>query len=148
MKGCDYPPQSIRGIILSIQLYLHMCRINWKLLSEDDPIFVDLYNVIDNVMKDHTEQGLGKVNSCSPVTNTMEEEIWNTRVLSEHTPAQLLDTIMYLIGVNYALRVGGNEHHHLRRPGFIEQIRVGFDTDNIKCLKFQANVKSKTNQGA
>ena len=69
MKGGDYPLQSIRGMILSIQMYVHTCRINWKLLSEDDPIFVDLYNVIDNVMKDHTEPGLGKVNSCSLVIN-------------------------------------------------------------------------------
>ena len=103
MKGGDYPPQNIRSIILSIQMYLHLCRINWKFLSEDDPIFVDLYNVIDNVVKDYTEQDMGKVNSCSSVTNTMEEEMWNTGVLLEHTPAQLLDTIMYLIGVNCAL---------------------------------------------
>ena len=107
VKGGDYPPQSIRDMILSIQMYLHMCRINWKLLSEDDPIFVDLYNIIDNVMKDCTEQDLGKVNSCLPVTNAMEEEMWNTGVLGEHTPAQLLDTILYLIGVNC---VWGGEH--------------------------------------
>ena len=54
---------------------------------------------------------------------------------------------MFLIGVNCALR-GGNEHRHLRRPGFNEQIKIGVDSDNVKCLKFQADVKAKNNQGA
>ena len=67
--------------------------------------------------------------------------MWLTRVLGEHTPAQLLDTIMHVIGVNCALR-GAGEHRKLRRPGFNEQIKVGYDSDNVKCLKFQADVKS------
>ena len=63
----------------------------------------------------------------------------NWRLLNE-------DTIMFLIGVNCAI-CGRNEHHHLRHPRFSEQIRVSVDSDNIECLKFQADMKSKTNQG-
>ena len=114
-------------------------------MNKNDPILVDLFNVVDNVMKLCTEMGWGVVNSAAPVTNNMEEEMWQSGVLGEHTPAQLLEIIMFLIGVNCAL--GCNKHCHLRHPGFNEQIRVGVDSDNAKCLKFRANVKSKTNQG-
>ena len=66
VKGGDYPPQSVHRMIISIQMYLHTCRINWKLLSEEDPIFVDLYNVVENLMKECTEMGLGKSTAVHP----------------------------------------------------------------------------------
>ena len=107
VKGGEYPPQMVHALIIAIQIYLKTCRINWKLLSEDDEVFIDLYNVVDNVMKERTEMGLGKVNSADPVTNAMENEMWKNGVLGGHTPSQLLDTVMYLIRVNCALQGGG-----------------------------------------
>ena len=86
-----------------------------------------------------TEQGLGFVNSAKPITNNMEEEMWNAGVLGEHMPVQLLDMVMFLIGINCSLR-GGKEHHNLRRPGFNVQITVTVDDDNVKCLKLQHDV--------
>ena len=67
-------------------------------------------------------------------------------VLGEQTPVQLLDTVMFLIGVNCSLR-GGQEHRNLRRPGFNEQITIGVDDDNVKCPKFVHDVHGKNNQG-
>ena len=142
----DYPPQSIKGMIIAVQMYLKTKRINWRLLNEVDDVFVDLFYVVDNTMKERTERGMGVVNSATPITNSMEDKMWREGVLGEHSPAQLLDTVMYLLGVNLSLR-GGNEHRKLRRPGLNEQITVGVDSDNIKCLKFQVDGKSKTNQG-
>ena len=103
------------------------------MLNEDDEAFVDLFNVVDNVMKLRTEMGLGVVNSCASVSNAMENEMWSPGVLGEHTPAQLLDTILFLIGINCSLR-DGMEHRRLHRPGFREQIKVGHDNDNVKCV--------------
>ena len=88
--------------------------------------------------------GLGVVNNATPVSNAMEEKMWIEGVLGEHSPGQLLDTIMYLMGVNLSVR-GGNEHRKLCHPGFNEQIKIGFDSDNVKCLKFRADGHSKTN---
>ena len=62
VKGGDYPPQTVQALILAIQMHLKTCRVNWRLLNKDDPIFVDLFNIADNVMKPHTEMGLGVVN--------------------------------------------------------------------------------------
>ena len=111
-KGEDYPPQTIKGIIVAIQMYLKSQCINWRLLNENVDVFVDLFNVVNNVMKLCTEMGLGVVNSAAPVSNSMEEMMWSNGTLGEHSPAQLLDTIMFLIGVNCSLR-GGSEHHRL-----------------------------------
>ena len=69
-------------------------------LENSFPDHDNLFNVVDNVMKLCTEMGLGVVNSAVPVTNNM----WHSGVLGEHTPPQLLDTIMLLIGVNCTLR--------------------------------------------
>ena len=46
----DYPPQSIKGLIIAIQMYLKTNKVNWRLLNENDDVFVDLFNVVNNVM--------------------------------------------------------------------------------------------------
>ena len=57
-----------------------------------------------------------------------------------------METVLFLIGINFALR-GGAEHKHLRRPGHNPQINFHIDSDGIKCLKFEEDARSKTNQG-
>ena len=76
----------------------------------------DLYYTLDNIMKMHTNSGLGRKNSTSVVTVDAEEKMWNKGILGEDTPKQLSDTILYLLGLNLALR-GGEEHHRLHCLG-------------------------------
>ena len=66
--------------------------------------------------------------------------------MGKHNLKQLCDTVLFLIGINLALR-GGKEHKKLRRPRFNPQIQVSTDNDGVKCLKYFADPKSKTNQG-
>ena len=115
-------------------------------LDEHDPIFQDLYFVLDNEMKCKTELGLGVVKSATPISNNMEEKMWATGVLGEENATQLCETDMYLLGVNLALR-GGTELKCLHRPGFNEQLVSHIDEDGYTCLKFYEDPKSKTNQG-
>ncbi len=72
--------------------------------------------------------------------------MWAEGALGEDRPRQLSDTILYLLGINLALR-GGEEHRNLRRPGFNSQLRIGRDSDGVCCLIFREDMKSKTNQG-
>ena len=72
--------------------------------------------------------------------------MWSSRVLGEHSPSQLGDTVMFLLGINLALR-GGDEQKRLRRPGFSPQITVSKDADGVKCLIYKEDPKPKTNQG-
>ena len=59
---------------------------------------------------------------------------------------KLVETILFLIGVNFALR-GGEEHKRLRQPGCNPQIVNHVDEDGFECLKFTEDLYSKTNQG-
>ena len=42
-------------------------------MDDHDPIFSDLYFVLDNEMKSKTEMGLGVVKSASSISSNMEE---------------------------------------------------------------------------
>ena len=55
-------------------------------------------------MKDCTRKGMGKVNHCTPISNQMEDKMWKEGILGEDIPEKLLDTVLFLIGVNFSLR--------------------------------------------
>ena len=142
----EYDPNSIKDMMVCIQMYLATQGIYWKLLSDKDDVFMELYNVVDNMMKALTEKGKGVVKSATPVTSSMEEQMWKSGVLGEDIPSQLADTVMFLLGINLALR-GGEEQKHLRRPGFDPQITISKDGDGVRCLIYRQDPKHKTNQG-
>ena len=59
--GLIVPRNTIREIIIMIQMHLHENNVNWKLL--DGVCFGCLHNVIDNIMKERTANGVGVRNS-------------------------------------------------------------------------------------
>ena len=141
-----FPPNSVKGIVRMVQMYLNTKKIYWKLLSKDDEIFSDVYYVVDNVMKEGARQGLGSVKHATPVSIEMEEQMWETGVLGESTPVQLRNTLMYMLGINLCLR-GGEEHKKLIRPGFEPQIKVALDDKGHKCLIYTEELVTKTRKG-
>ena len=46
---------------------------------------------------------------AQPITASDEDVLWNLRLLGEHSPQVLLDTMVNLIGLYFALR-SGNKH--------------------------------------
>ena len=92
----SFPPNSVKGIIRTVQMYLNTKKLYWKLLSKDDEVFSDLYYVVDNVMKQGAKEGLGIVKHATPVSIEMEETMWETGVLGEDTPVQLRNTLLYM----------------------------------------------------
>ncbi len=145
MSGEEYPPQTLYQMVICVQMMLESEKIYWRLLDKSDLEVVNLYYTLDNIMKERTAKGYGVKKSASVVTKAAEE-MWQTGVLGEDTPQQLLDTILYLIGMNCALR-GGEEHKKLRRPGFNSQFSIGKDGEGVTCLIFREDPKTKTNQG-
>ena len=65
-------------------------------------------------------------------------------MLGSNTPAQLLDTIVFSFGLNFALRAG-QEHCNLRR-GQLSQLQIKTDQDGARYLLYTEDV-SKTNTG-
>ena len=83
------------------------------MLPKNGGTFQDLSHVVENLMKERVKMGMGKVIHSTPISPNMEEKMWKDAILGGHTPVQLQETVMYLTGVNFALR-GGDEHKTLQ----------------------------------
>ena len=144
LDGGEYPPNTLREIIIMIQMYLHEKDVYWKLL--DHPEFVALRNVVDNTMKERTAMGLGVKQSSDVISVQNENKLFEIGALGESNPQQLLDTVIYMIGLHCALR-GGVEHQRLRRPGFRSQIEFKKEQSGVEKIIYSEDPLHKTAQG-
>ena len=128
IDGTEYPPNTVRDLVLMIQMYLHENSLFWKLL--DNMEFTELRNVLDNTMKERHGSGLGVRKSSDIITLDHENKMFNQGVLGDENAEQLLRTVIYMVGLHCALR-GGIEHSNLRRPGCNSQFSFEHDTRGI-----------------
>ena len=144
LDGSEYPPNTIREIVVMIQMFLHENAINWKLLEGDE--FMGLRNVVDNTMKERHAMGVGVRHSSEIISLGHEDLLFGSGTLGEGNPTQLVQTLIYVIGMHCALR-GGIEHINLRRPGCKPQIQIVKDTRGVECMLYTEDPLQKTNQG-
>ena len=110
--GSKYPPNTLHGIVASIQHYLKGKKRVVRLFNDDT--FSYLRDALDAMMKESASDGLGLTKKQGEViTLDKEEQLWDKGVLGNSIPQQLLDTMVYLLGIHFALR-GGSEHRRLR----------------------------------
>ena len=101
--------------MVTVQMYLESLGYTWKLI--DDPKFIKLKMCLDNKMKENAKKGLGREVCQAEALNGNEiDRLWESGVLGDSNPKQLSDTMLFLIGVNCALRAG-KEHKMHYRPG-------------------------------
>ena len=144
INGEEYPPNTIRELVIMIQMYLHEAGVYWRLL--ENPEFVNLRNIVDNTMKERHAMGLGVRNSAEVISLEHKNSMFESGVLGEDTPVKLLRTVIYMIGLHCALR-GGLEHSTLRRPGCDSQFSISVDNRGKQCLIYKEDPLQKTNQG-
>ncbi len=142
--GSEFPGATLYQIVIALQFHLETQGFEWKLL--DDPVFICFKNTLDNIMKERAKMGLGCTVSATPITLTQEEKMWQEGMLGEDTPDVLCNTVVYLVGLNFALH-GGQEQRNLRAPGFNPQITIQSDEFGLKYLHYKEDFLSKTNQG-
>ena len=107
-----------------------------------DPEFRFLKSVLDSQMKELSSQGIGaKKKQAEPVSASEEELLWTKGLLGDKSPQNLLDTMVWMCGMYFALR-SGKEHRSLR-PGQIELVEVPGKT---AFLRYTEDV-SKNNAG-
>ncbi|ESO87370.1 hypothetical protein LOTGIDRAFT_66203, partial [Lottia gigantea] len=142
-SGDNYKPNTLYEIIISIQHYL---RQNGRLIAfMDDQEYQGLRSVLNSKMKELSRLGLGINTKKSEVITIEQEEIlWSKGLLGESNPQQLLDTLLFLFGLHFALRAA-QEHRNLRF-GMNTQLSVKYDLEGKKYLQYIEDV-SKTNQG-
>ena len=79
--------------------------------------------VLDSEIKRLQTSGIGTAQrKAQPITFEDEEILWRKKILGDSTPQSLLDTMLYMNGLYFALR-GGKEHRNLRhKPSQIHLI--------------------------
>ena len=79
-----------------------------------DAEFASFRQTLDAEMKRLKSAELGsKAKQAEPLSEEDKEKLWQTKVLGDHSPQALLNTMIYMNGVYFALR-SGVEHRQLR----------------------------------
>ena len=142
VRKCDtseYPPKTLRYLVVMLQAHLRNNGRQVNLLN--DPDFKELQNALDASMRDAAKKGLGlKTKRVDIITFEQENIMWEKGILGDKDPQTLLDTMVYLIGMNFALR-SGDEHRLLNRS----QLSLHSRADGREYLEYTENV-SKSNQ--
>ncbi|XP_021345205.1 uncharacterized protein LOC110445118 [Mizuhopecten yessoensis] len=142
VDGSDYPSETMYSFVICIQLYLDTLDKRYKFLTDEG--FLQIRNTLDNIMKEKSKNNVGgPKKQALPISEEEEDVMWSKHVLGDDTPEKLINTMVYLIGLNFALR-GGQEHRNLRR-GDRSQFCVG-ENEQGRYLAYTEDI-SKNNQG-
>jgi len=110
--GSPFPPQTLRGLVLSLQKFLECEGRSVKFLT--DPKFKAVQNTLDAVMKRSSRMGLTlQAKQATVISEDMEHILWNRGLLGDDSPRTLLNTMVFVLGMHFALR-GRDEHRRLR----------------------------------
>ena len=110
-NGDQYPGNTLHDLLQGLSLYLKREKGFSKRLISD--AFSEIKNMLDNMMKERSLEGLGKGWECDTVSAEHETILWEKKVLGESNPDQLRKTVFFLLGSRLGLR-GIKEHHDLR----------------------------------
>ncbi len=75
LNGDEYSPCTMYQMYVCLQMYLESNHLHWKILDKQDPNFVDFYCVLDNVIKQKSTQGLGKVQSAEVILKEVKNHM-------------------------------------------------------------------------
>ena len=112
-NGEEYSPDTLHDLCCGIMCLL--CSNGWPSIDLfTDTEFTDFRAVLDSEMKCLQAQGIGtKKKQAEPLTEKQEEILWEKGLLGDATPQNLLDTIVFMNGLYFALR-SGSEHPYLQ----------------------------------
>ena len=121
-----YSPETIRQLVMSLQRFLRANGRHVSLLT--DPKFSHLQNC---VTLESTELFPEKDAQCkynTIITLELERELWVKGILSVNNANSLLNTLVYLIGVNFGLTSGNQLRKCLHQGGpFVLKCNSGTD---------------------
>ena len=120
--GSVYLANTIHHLCCGVMRYVKECGKH-ELDIFRDPAFAKLRATLDSEMKRVQSLGIGtKKRQAEPLTDEEEELLWQTGQLGDHSSQTLVDTMVFMNGVYFALRSGA-EHRNLRHdPPQIELV--------------------------
>ena len=107
--GSEYPPQTLHHIVCGLVRFLQRTRPVFQ-----DANFSQFRATLDAEMKRLKQAGVGsRAQQVEALSDADEDLLWSKKILGDHSPKALLNTVFFLNGVCFALRSGG-EHRQLR----------------------------------
>ena len=140
VDGNDYTGESLYQMLCGLLRHL---RLNGREEIDffQDVVFKPMLAVLDNKMKSLKCNGIGVTKKqAEPISQAEEGLLWSQGLLGDSSPGVLLDSMIWMCGLFFALR-GGTELRDLKR----QQIKLVESSDG-SYLEYQENV-SKNNPG-
>ena len=110
--GSVFLPNSLHHVCCGIMRYIRVNGMPGIDIFKDEG-FSQFRMVLDSEMKRLQAAGIGITQKkAEPITFEEEEILWEKGILGDATPQSLLDTMLYMNGLYFALR-GGKEHRIL-----------------------------------
>ena len=112
-NGDKFKSSSLKSLIAMIQYHFNKSLSKgWSIFNDGE--FQKTRNSLDLAMKLSRQEGRdGQKKRAEVVEETHEEVLWDKNILGSDSPKQLLQTLVFLIGKNFALR-GRDEHRRLQ----------------------------------
>ena len=129
-SGDCYPPDTLYSICSGLQRYIRQDRPEINIYKS--PTFAGFQNTLDGKIKPLRSTGLGvSRRQAEPITIEEENLLWERGLLGDHTPQVLLDTMLFLCWIHFALR-SGEEHRSLQ----VSQLKLIFPHDSPAHLVY------------
>ena len=126
-------------------MYLETKGFTWKPIDDKD--FGQLKYTLDNMMKHNTSISVGvSVQQADVLSFADENYLWENGYLGKSNPQQLLDTVVFLLGMSCALHAGP-EHHALRSFGFNSQLSWHMVRNGTRYFTYREDIGLKMNKG-
>ena len=111
--GSEFLPDTLHHVISGIQRFLR-CNGRPSIDIYKDAEFADFRSCLDSEMKRLQSSGLGsRKKKAEPLSLEEEELLWRKGLLGDGNPQALVDTMVVMNGIYFALR-SGSEHRQLR----------------------------------
>ena len=116
-KGSEYIGSTIYALCAGIQRFVREDRVASNKVTVDifkDSNFAYFQSALNSKLIDLHSKGIGTTTKQAEViSNQLEEQLWEKKILGDDTPEKLLHTLVYLFGLHFALR-SGREHRNIR----------------------------------
>lgn len=142
--GSMYPRSTLIALVAGLNSLLQKNDENIYRNLFKDKEFNQFRDILDLACKEATKSGVGcQSKQAQVITESEEELLWANKHLGGHSPVSLVNSLLYLNGLHFALR-SGQEHRDLT----IDQIQIIPHNSISKyfILEYTETV-SKTNNG-